>query len=230
MQKIKKMQLHEIAAQEIVHYIQENGLQKGDKLPSLEEMSKLLDVSRTSIREALRSLEAMEFVKMVNGKGVFVDDTSSYRFSTKIDVSNEKTLLLQACQVRRALEGLAVELATEHATEEQIERMLHYLNEIRSNPDGPITRLADKNFHQTIYEASRNKVLQSIITSMSTLFDTFWETAPLGQNRLFTDTFPFHPCIAEAIANRDKEQAVMQFNLLMDAIEGNIQKVPTDNK
>lgn len=230
MQKIKKMQLHEIVAQEIVQYIQKNGLQKGDKLPSLDEMGKLLDVSRTSIREALRTLEATEFVKMVNGKGVFVDDASSYRFSTKIDVIDEKILMLQACQVRRALEGLAVELATEHATAEQIERMMQCLDEIRNNPDGPITRLADKNFHQTIYEASRNTVLQSIITSMSTLFDTFWETAPLGQKRLFTDTFPFHPNIAEAIANRDKQQAALQFNLLMDAIEGNIQKVPADNK
>ncbi|WP_152392078.1 FadR/GntR family transcriptional regulator [Paenibacillus guangzhouensis] len=230
MQKIKKMQLHEIAAQEIVNYIQENGMQKGDKLPSLEEMSKLLDVSRTSIREALRALEAMEFVKMYNGKGVYVDDPSSYRFSTKIDVSNEKTLLLQACQVRRALEGLAVELATEYATEEQIERMMRYLDEIKNNPDGPITNLADKNFHQTIYEASRNTVLQSIITSLSTLFDTFWESAPLGQQSLFQDTFPFHPAIAEAIANRDKQEAAVQFNRLMDAIEQNIQNVATENK
>ncbi|MFD0695687.1 FadR/GntR family transcriptional regulator [Paenibacillus sp. GCM10027628] len=227
MRKIKKLQLHEIAAQEIIEYIRKSGLQKGDKLPPIEEIVQLLGVSRTSIREALRSLEAMDFVKIQNGKGIYVDDPSSYRFSMKIDVEDEKTFMIQACQVRRALEGLAVELATEHASDEQIQSMMLYLDEIRSNYEViEITTAADRNFHKTIYEASGNLVLQSIILSLSTFFEKFWVRAPLGQERLFEDTFPFHPIIAQAIADRDKDKAMSTFHQLMDAIEAAILNVP----
>ncbi len=231
MRKIKKLQLHEIVAQEIIDYIRKSGLQKGDKLPHIEEIVQLLGVSRTSIREALRSLEAMDFVKIQNGKGIYVEDPSSYRFSMKIDIEDEKTFMIQACQVRRALEGLAVELATEHASEEQIRLMHQFLDEIRNHEEViEITTVADRNFHKTIYEASGNLVLQGIILSLSSFFEKFWAQAPLGQERLFEDTFPFHPTIAQAIADRDKVKAISTFHQLMDAIELAILNVPVQGE
>lgn len=222
--------MHEIAAQEIIDYIRKSGLQKGDKLPHIEEIVQLLGVSRTSIREALRSLEAMDFITIHNGKGIYVDDPSSYRFSMKIDIEDEKMFMMQACQVRRALEGLAVELATEHASEEQIRLMHQFLDEIRNHEEVEITTVADRNFHKTIYEASGNLVLQGIIISLSTFFEKFWAQAPLGQERLFEDTFPFHPTIAQAIADRDKVKAVSTFHQLMDAIEQAIFNVPAQGE
>ncbi|WP_409345820.1 FadR/GntR family transcriptional regulator [Paenibacillus sp. MBLB4367] len=223
MRKIQKMQMHEMAAEEIKRYITENDLQKGDKLPPLDQISEMLGVSRTSLREALRSLDAMDIIKIHNGKGVYVHDARAYHFSSKIDIEDEKTALLQTCQVRRALEGLAVELAAEKATPEDIADMLRFCDEI-DRQQLPQSTLADLAFHQAIYRSAGNPILQSIVESVWEMFRKFWSYAPLGNSQLFADSFPFHRTLAEAIATGDKARAREEFEKLMDAIEEAIRR------
>jgi DNA-binding FadR family transcriptional regulator len=54
-------------------FIVERGLKPGDALPSEAELAALLDVGKTSVREALRRLEAHGVVEVRRGKGLFVD-------------------------------------------------------------------------------------------------------------------------------------------------------------
>lgn len=223
MRKIQKMQMHEMAAEEIKRYILDNDLQKGDKLPPLDQISEMLGVSRTSLREALRSLDAMDIIKIHNGKGVYVHDARAYHFSSKIDIEDEKTALLQTCEVRRALEGLAVELAAERATAEHAAELLRICDELERH-ELPQSTLADMAFHQTIYRAADNPILQSIVESVWEMFRKFWSYAPLGNSQLFADSFPFHRTLAEAIAAGDKAKAREEFDKLMDAIEQAIRR------
>ncbi|UTR11929.1 GntR family transcriptional regulator [Evansella sp. LMS18] len=57
---------------QIVHYIHINKLEAGTKLPTERELSALLGVSRSSLREALRVLELLQFVYSRQGEGTFV--------------------------------------------------------------------------------------------------------------------------------------------------------------
>lgn len=225
MRLIKKMQLNEMAAQEIKAYILTNGLQKGDKLPSLDKITELLGVSRTSLREALSSLEAKDIVRIHNGKGVYVHDARAYRLSSSFDIENERTALLQTCEVRRSLEGLAVELAAERATPEAIVDIMALCSEIETF-DNPEDKLADMRFHQAIYRAAGNPVLHGLVESIWSMFQDFWSQAPLGNHKLFADSFPFHRTMAEAIAAGDKIRARGEFDKLMDAIEQAIRSQP----
>jgi GntR family transcriptional repressor for pyruvate dehydrogenase complex len=225
MQKIKRELVHELAAKEIQNYIVEQDLKEGDKLPPLEKLSLIMGVGRSSLREALRYLEAMDIVELVNGKGVFVKDVNSYRFSTKVKVGDLKRTLLHVCEVRRALEGMAVELAASRASDESIEEMERYLSEIRLFTDmKKDTSKLDMHFHKTIYKAALNPVLESVVESTWKMFEHFW-SHPFGIDTIFDDTLPFHFTMAEAIKNKDGKKAREEFNKLMDGVENAIRRV-----
>ena len=123
MGKIQRVHVHEMVSREIQDYIRDKDLKDGDKLPSAEELAKLFGVGRSSLREALRYLEAIEVVRVENGKGIFVRDVNLFRFTGKIKLDNEKQYLLNVLDVRRALEGKAVELAAKNASVKQIEEL-----------------------------------------------------------------------------------------------------------
>ena len=58
----------------IQNYISENGLTQGDKLPSQEQLIAMMGVSRTSLREAVKTLEAKGILTVLNGKGIYIAD------------------------------------------------------------------------------------------------------------------------------------------------------------
>lgn len=56
----------------IREFIKENGLQAGDKLPSERELAGKLQASRSSVREALRSMELLGLIEVKHGEGTFI--------------------------------------------------------------------------------------------------------------------------------------------------------------
>ncbi|WP_309120720.1 FadR/GntR family transcriptional regulator [Paenibacillus sp.] len=222
---MKKRHMHELVAEEIQKYIEEHELREGDKLPSVEVLTKLLGVGRSSLREGLRYLEAIDIIKVENGKGIFVKDATeagSFRYAGKVKVESEKKFLLHILDVRRALEGKAVELAARRIDAETIEEMREclkiYDERKRQNLD---TSEIDYAFHQYIYKAASNPLLHSVFESISELYEKFF-VEPLGEKRLFDDTYMFHHTLFEGIAKRDVNHALTEFNKMMDLIEGNI--------
>ncbi|KIL39497.1 GntR family transcriptional regulator [Gordoniibacillus kamchatkensis] len=222
MKKINKIRMHEMVSEELRAYIRTNELKKGDKLPSAQTIMKTLGIGRSSLREALRYLEASDVIEVVNGKGIYVKETSQFQMSAKIMVEDEKTALLQLMEVRRALEVLAVELAAQRSTEQNIEEMRRYLLEMEE-AGGPASSIADMKFHQAIYKATGNPILQSIVESVWELFTVFWQ-APLGNQKIFNSSFPFHQTLFNAIVEKNPEKARAEFNKLMDDMEQSIRQ------
>ncbi|XOK58376.1 FadR/GntR family transcriptional regulator [Paenibacillus elgii] len=220
MKKINKVRMHEMVSEELKQYIRNNDLKKGDKLPSAETIMKILGVGRSSLREALRYLEASDVIEVVNGKGIYVKETAQYQMSAKINVEDERSALLQLMEVRRALEVLAVELAAQRSTDENIEEMRHYLLEIERTR-GQASSIADMKFHQAIYKATGNPILQSIVESVWELFSVFWN-APFGHQEIFQDSFPFHQTLFAAIVEKNPMKAREEFNKIMDSMEQSI--------
>lgn len=221
---VRKQLVHEMVADEIKQYIRVRELDKGDKLPAIGEMAERFGVSRTSIREALRHLEALHDVEIVNGKGVLVKDANTHRIQTRITIESEKAFLLQLCEVRRGLEGTAVELAAMRATEEQIQQMATHLRVYEKlrilNED---TAKADLLFHQTLYQASHNPVLYKMIDSVYDSFHEFWKK-PYGIETIFEDTYHLHEDLFLSIQRKDPEEARNNVKQLIDRVEDSIKK------
>ncbi|MEK3731761.1 MULTISPECIES: FadR/GntR family transcriptional regulator [Paenibacillus] len=222
--KIQKRHVHELVAEEIQKYIEEKNLQEGDKLPSVEELTQLFGVGRSSLREALRYLEAMDIVQVVNGKGIYVKDIGSFRYSGTVKIDNEKKFLLYVLDVRRALEGKAVELAARNIDSDMIDKMRACLEEYDDfKSRGLNTAAIDYEFHQLIYEAAANPLLNSVFESISELYGKFF-SGPFGVKELFDDTYPFHRTLFEGLVNHDAEHALREFHKMMDIVEEAIRK------
>jgi len=222
MRKIQKTLVHELVAQEIQTYIHERELKEGDRLPSVDEMARMFGVGRSSLREALRYLEAVDVVRVENGKGIFVRDIDSFRFTGKVKVENEKRFLLSVLDVRIALEGKAVELAAARATPAQVQEMQRCLDEYRAlKESGKDTSKIDLAFHRLIIKASDNPILESVLQSIGALYEKFFNE-PLGDKQLFDETYPYHITLFEAIARRDRQGAVGEFHKMMELVADKI--------
>lgn len=222
MAKIQKILVHELVSQEIQNYIQEKDLQEGDKLPSVEEMTQMFGVGRSSLREALRYLEAIDIVRVENGKGIFVRDVDTFRFTGKVKIERERHYLLNTLDIRRALEGKAVELASKNITMAQIKELELCLERYQalkeSNKD---TSQIDLAFHRYIIKAAHNPILETVMDSISGLYEKFFNE-PLGEKQLFDETYPYHRTMFDAVAAHDTERALEEFNKMMDCIEEKI--------
>ena len=119
--KIQRTSLQSEIIRYIQNYIQENGLKPGDRLPSQEKLIEMMGVSRTSLREAMKTLEARNVLEAKNGKGIYVGSQEVNDLLRLIDFAKEKELLLDTLEVRKILEREILRMVIHSATREELE-------------------------------------------------------------------------------------------------------------
>ncbi|AKO96016.1 MAG: FCD domain-containing protein [Marinovum algicola] len=134
----------------------------GERLPPERELAQTLDVSRTTVREALLALEIMQMIEIRVGAGVFVRDAAS-RGAAPIyepDAAPPSAVLA----ARRLIEAETAALAAAHATPEQIALMARTNDELAANIDNVAAfDAADAKFHDLIAQAAGNDVLAGFV-------------------------------------------------------------------
>ncbi|SHN23198.1 FadR/GntR family transcriptional regulator [Gracilibacillus kekensis] len=227
MKLLKKKRLSELVADEIKNYIKKQNLKEGDKLPPISSLIETLGIGRSSLREALQLLETQGYLEILNGKGTYVKNIKPFHIQTAFEIENERNFLLEALEVRIALEGKAVDLASKKATQSDIEKMEYHLKEyIRciNNNEREKANLSDSLFHQTIYEAAKNKMLKSIIDSVWDTFHQFWNE-PFGIEDIFDKSYPYHEDMLEAIKEQNPTKASEAFLKIMDSVRTSIKNI-----
>ena len=121
--KIQRTSLQSEIIRYIQNYIQENGLKPGDRLPSQEKLIEMMGVSRTSLREAMKTLEARNVLEAKNGKGIYVGSQEVNDLLRLIDFAKEKELLLDTLEVRKILEREILRMVIHSATREELEEL-----------------------------------------------------------------------------------------------------------
>ncbi|MDO5350020.1 MAG: GntR family transcriptional regulator [Lachnospiraceae bacterium] len=130
-------------------------LEPGERLMEIQ-LAERLGVSRTPIREAIRKLELEGLVLMIPRKGAEVAHIS-------------ETSLREVLEVRRSLEELAIELACQRITEEEIQEVeaaeTAFANAIRKGDAMNIAE-TDEHYHDVIYQATGNSRLVQILNNL----------------------------------------------------------------
>lgn len=163
----------EAAMDAIKSYIIRKGLKSGDPLPNEAMLCEELGVSRSSVREAVRKLEALDIVNVIHGKGMFVGnlsleplvETLSFRAMTGglADMSELRDVI----QIRKILDlGVAEQVIETMRGTEQTE-LLELADEMIIHADMHETFLEpDIKFHSLMHRASHNVVLAQLADSL----------------------------------------------------------------
>lgn len=160
------------------------------------QLAEELGVSRTPVREAIRKLELEGFVVMIPRKGAYVAGISLK------DVAD-------VFEIRAALEGLAAGLAAERITEEELEeleRILVRKSEAIDQNDLEKLIEIDTQFHEGLYQASRNEKLTQLINNLREQIQRFRATSLSTPGRM-REALEEHKKIVEAISERNITRA-----------------------
>lgn len=180
---VKTKKSYEQVADTLLEMIKSGQLQPGDKLDSVTQLAKSFEVSQSVIREALSGLRAMGLLTMRQGEGTYVSKYDASKFSLPVSAAfiMKKEDVKELFEVRRILEAGAAASAALHHTEKDIEAMKKVLLEMEEAiGNGELGEQADYDFHLAIVKASQNKMLTSLLSSVSDIMaETIRETRRL---------------------------------------------------
>jgi GntR family transcriptional repressor for pyruvate dehydrogenase complex len=184
-------------------------LKAGDKLPSERELAEMLQVSRGSIRDAIRGLELMGLVEPRQGAGTIVRERPAESPDNPFfnALKRRREMVAELLDFRKMLEPPLASRAATNASPEEILEM----EEILQRQDvklsqGEITIAEDAEFHYSIALASGNSVVLKVIDIlMDLLRDTRERSLQLPGRQ--EKSLAGHRRILGAIKRRDAEGA-----------------------
>jgi GntR family transcriptional repressor for pyruvate dehydrogenase complex len=231
-QPVSALQLTQAPRRKLVDTVTDQLLQAirplspGTYLPSTQELTRWLGVSRSTVREALKSLATLGLVEIRHGTGVVVsappvDDHSS----DSIAVSLAKGVTRDLLEARQILEVASARLAALRRTDVDIGEIEAVLDNHAREIDYPIKPASD--FHIRIAEASHNEVLvgmfRSFLKQMVRRGPRLYELIP-DFSRWELDQ---HRGIFEAVRAADPDLAVERMRQHVAAMEEHYRKVGT---
>ncbi len=166
--------LHETIVQRFHTMIQEGALVHGAKLPAERVLAEQLKVGRSSVREAIRTLELQGLVVSKHGSGTFINTQSLEAVATLMtsnrgagDPSAAERQLRDIFEVRHLLEPQLAALAAQRATPEDVERLATILEEQqRQIMEGETGVDADTEFHFALATATHNTALVKVVSAV----------------------------------------------------------------
>lgn len=198
------------AAEHLREWIQSNHFMAGARLPSERELAERLGISRTTLREALSTLEAIGLVEVRHGSGSYVTGQVSQSNLASIWqtwYATHRHELIHLLQVREALETKAVALAVALATPEIVEDLRAMVEAMRSAAQqhdlAEVARL-DVQFHSTIVATSRNPILVQLLSSLGSALEND-RLAVFSLEQRLERSLDDHQTIVTAIGDGDAE-------------------------
>jgi GntR family transcriptional repressor for pyruvate dehydrogenase complex len=165
----------ELILDEITRLITEGILKPGDRLPSESELAERFGVGRSSLREAMRALQLLGIIEVIQGKGTFLRQTHMLPLATDWARLSKMGLISQVMEARQIIEVAIAQLAAERATDEDIAIMRAAIRRAEeAHGDSVISGEASVDFHLALAEATHNEVLALMY---KTVRDLYLETA-----------------------------------------------------
>jgi len=170
---VKKTRVYEEIVSKIKVMLENGRLKSGDQLPGERELSEVFQVSRSSVREALRTLETQGYLESRQGEGTYIASKPVESLVSPLAsvIFTEKDSQMELFEMRRLIEPQIAFLAAERATPEEIAMMEQALiQQEEAVARGETGTDVDKSFHYLMAKATKNKVLLRLTDSMRDLF------------------------------------------------------------
>ena len=166
----KKRVFEDISAQ-IINQIEDGNWKEGEQIKGELELSKLFQVSRGSIREAIKSLQIMGILVAVSGQGTFVAENALQKIkdSRFVDMISDGKYRDEVLECRYMIEPQAAFVAAKICTEQDIAYLQDCYDTMMAYADADDVKNVNcwgQRFHTYIIEMMKNKVLSAIYKSI----------------------------------------------------------------
>ena len=217
--------LVDTTSEQIISYIRENNLQPGDKLPTEHSFVEKLNVSRSTLREAVKLLVSRNILEARQGAGTFLSakrgiptDPLGLTF-----MKDDYALSLELLDVRLIFEPEIAALASMHATPAQLTAIEKACTEAEERiRQGLSYDDEDIQLHREIAAASGNRVIQNLVpiihSSIHQSINASTATADALREQALTDHRRIVDCIKEHDAPGARYAMIMHLALNRDCI------------
>ncbi len=208
---IEKVILNEQIIEKFINLLGSEKLKRGDTLPSERYLSNLLNISRASLREALKALNILGIIEINPGKRTIVSESFSSLLINPLKYLRliYKISLEEILEFRNLLEVEMVKKAAVRATTKDIEEMVFNLKEAENNINDLDTyTIFSMGFHASIFKASKNRIMAAFMSSVEEiiiLFDKYYRS--FLRHSDFEKAFEEHYKILDAIKEKSPEKA-----------------------
>ena len=176
---VKSTKIYEIVIEQIKEIVKRGELKSGDKLPSERDLCEKLEVSRASVREALKSLQMLGLIESKHGEGNFINENFENSLLEPLSIvflllgSKSQDVL----ELRKIIEPETATIAAKNITDEQLIELKEIMDELNNNSDIEACAVLDKKFHYKIAQATGNHLISTIMFSISSLVEKYIENS-----------------------------------------------------
>jgi GntR family galactonate operon transcriptional repressor len=222
--------LHGAVVHDIGLRIVQGQLEPGDPLPTEDELSGELSVSRTVLREAIKVLAAKRLVESRPKTGTRVQQRSEWNLldpdvlAWQLEAGPDRRFLEDTLELRSLIEPAAARLAAKRASEDEISVLESTCEEmLLAGEDMDAWIAPDLRFHAVLLQASHNELLEHLTDIVGSVLRTLFtfSSRPPGT---FIRAAPLHAAIVEALRSRDPEAAELAMLRLLDDTAQNVEQ------
>lgn len=224
---VKNMKVYEQVVDQIKEMVRVGQIKKGDKLPTERVMAEELQVSRTSIREAMRALEVVGLIESRQGAGNYIreefDDVLLEPLSIVFMLQNGTNK--DIFELREVLELSTIFLSVMRISDEELKKLGELVERFKTSRDEEENVKIDSEFHSIIVKGANNVLITNLLEGVSELVDKFISE---GRRAILSDEgnrgklLDFHEKIYLAIKNRDAYSAYTHMQEHFQLIKENI--------
>ncbi len=214
---IKPKRISDQVFDQIRELIYRGKLKPDEKLMTERELAQAMNVSRTTVRDAIQRLVAMGLITQKQGQGTFVKSMEAVQENPLAKaMKTQSASLVDLLEVRLGLECNAAYLAAQRADETDITAMAQGIDEMQHEIEsGRLGTEADTGFHMAIAYAAKNPLH---ILIMRNFYDYLFHGIRENLTSLYEDPKDIqnilsqHQAILEAIKSRDPDKAYTSMN------------------
>jgi GntR family transcriptional repressor for pyruvate dehydrogenase complex len=167
---VKTSRLFEQIVQQVEDSILKGQLKPGDQLPAERDLAQRFGVSRTAVREAVKTLREKGLVEAYSGRGTFVTNGTSHSIRQSLDLMiriNQQEGLANLAELRLILEPEIAGMAASRIEEQLLSTMREAVAVMDRNLHDPDAYVeADLDFHLALAEAAANPLILSLLDSI----------------------------------------------------------------
>lgn len=218
---LDKKDIREQVFDQLLSQITTGKWKPGEKIPSENELTSIMGVSRISVREAIQKLAAMDLVETYRGKGTFVKEftTNNYLKSLTPMLLMTPGDILFVVEYRRILEVGIIDLYTRNTTERDIVFLSRTLDKMKQYYRTNLKKYTkyDLEFHMKLYEMTGNPFIIKISNLIYDILSAAMKEAVTERGA--EEGIDFHSKMLEYIKTGDIPKLKKLNNELFDQIE-----------